>query len=1189
MKPFGIKVKVALATSVTSIVMVALVTVVQMQRMRDDFTRVLFSQQTALINRNAEELDDKLQMLLDLVALAAARQPPGLAITPAQLRAYYSDRAPMSLFDDWIVLDAHGKVVADLPPTPGRIGVDASDRSYFKQVMATRKPLISEPLLGRVNKLPIVQMVAPVLDEHGQVRCVLIGVLRLYKDNLLGHLRSAKVGKSGYYFAVTRDPVPLYVLYPDLARLLKPRPANANPATTRALTDGFEGTTISTNSYGLRALNSYKTLRTVNWVLGASLPQEEAFEPFDGVLYRLALWGFLASLLAAAVIGWITLRLMAPLLQLRNAIVSLRSDSGPFTPIPVHSQDEIGQLTVAFNSLMHERMAADARLQSVIEFAPNAILVVDGAGNIETFNREAERCFGYARAEITGQPIELLLAPELRRAHVAHRANFSATRLGAEPMRMGGGSDLFGLRKDGSQFPLEINLSAVSTDQGTKVLAVIADITERHRLRLELEARAQELERERDRAEAANRAKSDFVANMSHEIRTPMNAVLGMVYLLANTTLTAQQRKYLGMLRVSGQSLMGILNDVLDFSKIEARRMELAPVDFDLDETMNTLATTMSMNAGEKELELVIGVDPEVPRRLRGDALRLQQILVNLAGNAIKFTEHGEVAVLVSVSARDDGNALLRFEVRDTGIGITAAQQAQLFNAFSQGDESITRRFGGTGLGLAITKRLIELMGGQIAVDSSAGGGTRFWFSLPFELLPEQADAPRKPAIGPLHVLVADDNRTSRELLARLIAAWGWQADQVDSGDAAIRRFRDSLHTRPYDVVLADWHMPGIDGLATAKGIRQAAQGRKQPIVVMVNAFARDRLEEISNAPEADVVLVKPITSSNLFDALHQALAAQHEGGARTLPEHGVAGTLHGAHFLLVEDNLLNQTVARGILELAGATLDVVGDGQQAVDLLRSQAARYDIVLMDMQMPVLDGFSATRILRTELHLTLPVIAMTAGVLASERSRCIEAGISDFIAKPVVVDEMIGVIKRHLPQRVLERAAEQARDTAQALRAASAAAQPVLAHAPVTAALASGYAPAKQATVASASADAATSFNVDSMMRVMGKDPKGRALIFKMVQGALDVGMRPIVEAEAALAEGRLREAARLLHGLRGAVGTLGARRLIQATVDAESAITDELDVELAPLFAAVRTALEQTLAEAEAWLEREDR
>ena len=1135
MKPLGIKAKVALATSLTTIVMIALVTAAQMQRMQDDFTKVLLAQQTALINRTAEELDDKLTLLLDIISISARQQPLALMESEDALRAYYSERALLTMFDDVVVLDKRGRIVADVPQMPKRVHGDASDRAYFKQVMRTRKPMISEPVLGKTTKMPIVQVVAPLLDARGEVAGMVIGVLRLYKDTVLGHLRTAKVGKSGYYFAVTRDPVPLYVLHPDPARLMQPRVPNANPGTTLPLKEGREGSSVSVNSRGIRGINSFKALKSVNWMLGASLPLEDAFEPFEGVLYRLAAWGVFASLLAAAVIGWLTVRLLSPLVRLRDAILALRAGASHFSPIPVTNRDEIGELTAAFNGLIAERLTADARLQSLIEFAPNAMVVVNADGHIETFNRQAERYFGYRRGSVLGLPLEALLPQRYRTRHAGERDGFFATKFSAEPRTMGRGQVLWGLRRDGSEFPVEVSLSQVKTDQGIKILAVIADITERHRLQLEVAARAGELERERDRAEAANRAKSDFVANMSHEIRTPLNAVLGMAYLLGNTTLTGEQRKYLTMVRVSGQSLLGILNDVLDYSKIEARRMELAPVEFDLDELMNTLATTMTMSASDKELELAIAVEADVPRRLLGDALRLQQILVNLAGNAIKFTPAGEVLVEVSLAERAGDHAVLRFEVRDTGIGMTAAQQAQLFTAFSQGDESITRRFGGTGLGLAISKHLVHLMGGRIDIDSTEGEGSRFWFSLPFAVLQDAPDERRRPALGQLRLLVADDNQTSRQLIGKLIHSWGWEVDAVDSGAAALALYRRRENAgQPYDVVLADWHMPGMDGLATAKAIRQAAFGKKQPVVVMVNAFARDRLEEISSATEADVVLMKPITGSSLFDALHQALTTQDGVDEHAMPGRQAGDQLRGVHFLLVEDNLLNQTVARGILEHMGATLDVVGDGLQAVERLRAEAARYQIVLMDMQMPVMDGFSATRMIRGELRLTLPVIAMTAGVLASERERCVSAGITDFIAKPVVVEEMLDVIKRYLP-----------------------------------------LAPQPDEQV----------FSMAPLMRVMGGDAKGRGILRKMVGEALGNDMAPIRQAAEALRSGNPDQAGRILHGLRGAVGTLGTKRLIAASLNVERAIAEQREADIPALFALAGAELELVLAHARFWLD----
>jgi len=424
MTSLGIKAKVALATSLTSILMLALVTALQMHRLQDDFRKVLFAQQTALINRTAEELDDKLLMLRDIIAQSARQQPPELAATPARLREYYRDRAVLALFDDVLILNPEGRVIADLPEQAGRVGINASDRVYFKTVLHTRQPVISEPLIGRAQGQPIVQMVAPVLDARGEVVCVLTGVLRLYKDNLLGHLRNAKVGRTGYYFALTREANPRYVLHPDAKRLLQPRQPHANPATTRALEQGFEGSIEGVNSSGQNTINSYKTLRAVDWVLAASLPAEEAFEPFHGAAERLLWWSGLAGLLAALLIGGLTMQLLAPLVRLRDAIVALHAAPAGYTPLPVATADEVGQLTSAFNTLMQQRLAADARLQNLVEYAPNVILVVDTAGRIETMNREAERCFGYTRAEILGRPLTMLVPPRLHELYVEIQQRF---------------------------------------------------------------------------------------------------------------------------------------------------------------------------------------------------------------------------------------------------------------------------------------------------------------------------------------------------------------------------------------------------------------------------------------------------------------------------------------------------------------------------------------------------------------------------------------------------------------------------------------------------------------------------------------------------------------------------------------------------------------------------------------------
>ncbi|WP_295998126.1 response regulator [Rugamonas sp.] len=535
-------------------------------------------------------------------------------------------------------------------------------------------------------------------------------------------------------------------------------------------------------------------------------------------------------------------------------------------------------------------------------------------------------------------------------------------------------------------------------------------------------------------ADAASRAKSEFVANMSHEIRTPMNAVLGIAYLLGNTELSSVQRKYLDMILASGNALLGILNDVLDFSKIEAGRMELAPVPFLLNDVLNAIATVMTLNAADKDIELAIGVEADVPQSLLGDAMRLQQVLTNLVSNAVKFTERGEVSMLVELVERVGDAATLRFRVRDSGIGISGEQRARLFTAFTQADASTTRRFGGTGLGLAICRRLITLMGGDIDVASTVGAGSEFSITLPLMVL-AAADggaagiarpAPERALHG-LLLLVVDDNATSRDYLCKTIRSWQWQVDSADSGAHALQQLqRHYAAGLRYDAILTDWQMPGMDGLETMASLRATLPTAELPVVVMVSAYGREKLMRAAAAPQADAILIKPVTASSLFDTLHEALAHRASLGgaaapglpARAAPDDDAerARPLAGVRLLLVEDNALNQVVARGILEHAGARIDAVDNGQLAVDLLRHAAAAYDAVLMDVQMPVMDGMEATRILRGELGLRLPILAMTAGVMESEREHCQRVGMNDFIAKPIDIEQMLAVITRNVAAR-----------------------------------------------------------------------------------------------------------------------------------------------------------------------------
>ncbi len=524
-------------------------------------------------------------------------------------------------------------------------------------------------------------------------------------------------------------------------------------------------------------------------------------------------------------------------------------------------------------------------------------------------------------------------------------------------------------------------------------------------------------------AEQASRSKSQFLANMSHEIRTPMNAILGMVQLLNQTDLTLRQRDYVSKTETAARSLLGLLNDILDFSKVEAGKLVLDPHPFRSEALMRNLAVILSGTLGSKPVEVVFDVDPSLPPVLQGDLLRIQQVLINLGGNAVKFTEQGEVLIRVQVLKQDSDQVNLRFVVQDSGIGISTEQQARIFSGFTQAEASTTRRFGGTGLGLAISQRLVSLMGGELKVESTPGVGSRFWFDLALpvvdaaELSDSSQAIPRAEAgIQGLRVLIVDDNPLARDVLATMARSLGWEAELAASGEEALSRLNQP-RSADFDLIFVDWQMPGMDGWETTAAIRNRPDG-KIPLVMMVSANARELMLARSKAEQShlNAYLVKPVTASMLVDAVAEARATR-DGVSRMTEQPAQTKSrirrLAGLRVLLVEDNAVNQQVASELLASEGAQVRIAANGRLAVDLLSREPQAFDVVLMDLQMPEMDGLTATRLIRGQLGLTsLPIIAMTANAMASDRQASLEAGMNDHIGKPFDLRRLVELLLAH---------------------------------------------------------------------------------------------------------------------------------------------------------------------------------
>ncbi len=668
----------------------------------------------------------------------------------------------------------------------------------------------------------------------------------------------------------------------------------------------------------------------------------------------------------------------------------------------------------AFVRDLTQRETAEEKFKGLLESSPEATILVNSKGMIAACNTRAERVFGYSRAELLNQSVDMLLPVRFRGQHPGHRAGFISN---AQVRPMGSGLELVAMRKNGGEFPAEISLCPLKSGEGILISALILDITERKNIE-------QVLRGAKESAEAANEAKSTFLATMSHEIRTPMNGILGMTELVLDTDLTEEQRENLGMVKLSAESLLSIINDILDFSKIEAGKMELESIPFDLRESLGETMKTLAFRANRKNLELIWDVQPDVSEGLVGDPGRVRQILINLVGNSIKFTETGEIFIGVEEESHQDATTVLHFSVKDTGVGIPADKQKKVFEAFSQADGSMARKYGGSGLGLAICTKLVALLGGRIWLESELGCGSTFHFTLRLgvqENPPPRFDPLPAEQLRGLHALVVDDNVTNQRVLSGMLARLGIESACVGGGPAALDSLQKAKDSgRIFSLILLDGQMPEMDGFALAERIQKDPELGGGNLMMLTSA---GQLGDAARCRELGIsgYLAKPIRQRELSEAIASILNPESPKKPQLVTRHTLRENRSRTRILLAEDNAINKKLAVRLLEKRGYSVHVTATGREALDALEKE--HFDLFLTDVQMPEMNGFEATAAIRKKEQLTgkhLPIIAMTASALKGDEEQCLSSGMDAYISKPIRTQELFASIETALHQTRVSR-------------------------------------------------------------------------------------------------------------------------------------------------------------------------
>jgi two-component system sensor histidine kinase/response regulator len=886
--------RVTLTTLIIFVLGLWLLSFFASQMLRKDMQRLLGEQQFATAAMVASQVSSELENRISTLTKVAALAAPAMQAGPLAMQSFVEQRpALQSMFNGGLVaVDRSGTAIADYPVETGRLGINYMDIDGVASALKEDKPSISQPILGKKIKAAIFAISVPIRDSQGEVIGALSGITNLALPNFLDRITESRYGRTGNYFLVAVEQR-LIVTSSKKDRIMGSLPKLGTFPAIDHFFAGYEGSAVYVNQFGSEVLASIKRIPLANWTVSSSLTTEEAFAPIRAMQQRMLLATLLLTLVAGGLTWWLLRQELAPMLAAARTLSAMSDATQPLQALPVVSKDEIGQMVGGFNRLLETLGQREEALKESLDRLEKIASRLPGVIFQFRLRRDGHACIPYASKALFDiyqvHPAEVVdcFDPILEKIHPQDKENFEKS-IAASALSLETWRHEYRVKFDDGTTRWLHGSAAPEPEADGAILwhGFITDVTARkeseaelnqyrHHLEKLVEERTAALSIAKEIAESASRAKSTFLANMSHELRTPMNAILGMTDLALRRAADAKQIEQLHKVSNASQHLLSIINNILDISKIEAERMALEQIVFRLGTVLENLRSLISQKISEKGLQLLIDLPEELAQQaMRGDPVRLGQILLNLAGNASKFTASGSITISVRSSEEDDASILLRFEVRDTGIGISSADQARLFTAFEQADSSMTRQYGGSGLGLAISKRLVQLMGGSIGIESQPGVGSTFWFTARFAKTTDYAEgvalaqnstaeATIREQFSGSRILLAEDEPINQEVSRELLEELGLQVDLAENGIVAV----DMAKQTNYSLILMDIQMPGMNGLQATQAIRALPGRQHTPILAMTaNAFDEDRQRCIAVGMNDHIA--KPVDPEVLFETL---------------------------------------------------------------------------------------------------------------------------------------------------------------------------------------------------------------------------------------------------------------------------------------------------------------------------------